>query len=554
MDANADRFPVWDGELYLQYHRGTLTSVARNKANNRRAEREMKELEYLCAMATVLSRDVPYPSAKIAEFWDIILINQFHDILPGTSIAEVYKDSDAEYDSLFAALESANGPRQVAAAALSKPNAGQLTLFNFTSQNRDAELVNFVGHAKALQVGRDKQAMQKVFGADGTVGSCAPMPRVPPLGWATAQLSDVSVPIPQTKLSVSTSHLENDFLKVVFDKAGEITSVIDKLHERELIAPGKTANALIAYEDKPRHWDAWDIDRSFDEQFWPLANEPKNIEVLETGPYRAAIRIERTYASSKIVQVISLQDGARQVEFDTYIDWQERQTLLKTLFPLDLNTSEIRSEVQFGHVVRATHRNTSWDQARYEASMHRWVDMSEPDFGAALLNDCKYGYDAVGQMVRMTLLKSPVDPYPDADLGEHRMRYALKLHDGLFDLAQVVLAAERFNNPISVIGETRLMAGETDHKPASFSFANVDRDNVTLETLKKAQDGADLILRVFEHANKRTSATIKFGIPIAKVQKVNLMEEGGDPVAVIDNAVTLDLRPFEISTLRITPI
>jgi alpha-mannosidase len=554
MDANADRFPIWDGELYLQYHRGTLTSVARNKANNRRAEREMKELEYLCAMATVLSPDVPYPSAKIAEFWDIILINQFHDILPGTSIAEVYKDSDAEYDSLFAALESADGPRKVAAAALSKPNAGQLTLFNFTSQKRDAELVNFVGRARALQVGGDIQIMQKVFGADGTVGSCAPMSRVPPLGWATAQINNVAVPTPQTKLSVSTSHLENDFLRVTFDKAGEITSVIDKLHERELIAPGKTANALIAYEDKPRHWDAWDIDRSFDEQFWPLANEPKNIEVLETGPYRAAIRIERAYASSKIVQVISLQDGARQVEFDTHIDWQERQTLLKTLFPLDLNTSEIRSEVQFGHVVRATHRNTSWDQARYEASMHRWVDMSEPDFGAALLNNCKYGYDAVGQIVRLTLLKSPVDPYPDADLGEHRMRYALKLHDGLFDLAQVVLAAERFNNPISVIGETRQMADETDHEPASFSFANVDRDNVTLETLKKAQDGDDLILRVFEHANKRTSATIEFGIPIAKVQKVNLMEEGGEPVAVIDNSVTLDLRPFEISTLRITPV
>ncbi|MDB5541755.1 MAG: alpha-mannosidase, partial [Devosia sp.] len=545
MDADAKRFPTWNGELYLEYHRGTLTTVAKNKANNRRAERLLRELEFLSAMA--MRAGAPYPVDKLNEFWELVLINQFHDILPGTSIPEVYKDSDADYGMLFSTLGSGNGPWHSAARAVAPPAKGTLQLFNFTGHARDNTLVRIEGadDTAALSQAGQARPLQKLAAADGAIAYAAPA-SVPSLGWSSVALV-AAAEVPKSGLSASTSHLENALLRVTFGKNGEITSVFDKAHGRELVAAGQTANRLVAYEDKPLNWDAWDIDRYFEEQFWPLSAAVR-IELVETGPYRTAIRIERSYQQSKIVQVVSLEDGARQVEFDTFIDWQERQTVLKAEFPFDLNISEIRSEIQFGHVKRATHRNTSWDRARFEASMHRWVDISEPDFGAALLNDCKYGYDAVEQMVRLTLLRGPTFPHPEADLGQHSLKYALFVHDGLRDLADVPVAAERFNNPVAVIGDTASRSDGTA-AGASFSFAAVDKPNVTLETVKKAEKSDALVLRVFEHANARATATISFGVPVKSARLCNLMEEGGEPLEVSGNAVTLNLRPHEIATL-----
>jgi alpha-mannosidase len=548
MAEDAARFPVWNGELYLQYHRGTLTTVAKNKANNRRAERTLRELEFLASLATLAGQ--AYPKAQLNEFWELVLINQFHDILPGTSIAEVYVDSDSEYGTLFSTLASANGPWHSAARAASRIKAGELKLINFVGHSRGA-LVRVPGAAEGgLASGGATNALQKLVGAGGETVLAAPVADLPSLGWASAAVVDAA-PAPKTSLSVSKKRLENALIKVSFDTKGEITSIIDKASGREVIKQGETGNRLVAYEDKPLNWDAWDIDHYFHEQSWPLADQTAKIEVVETGPWRAALRVERSYQKSKFVQIISLEEGARQLEFDSFIDWQERQTVIKALFPFDLNVSEIRSEIQFGHVKRATHRNTSWDRARFEASMHRWVDISEPDFGAAILNDCKYGYDAVEQLIRITLVRGSTHPHPEADLGEHRFKYALFIHGGTADLEQVHLAAERFNNPVSVIGDTSKRSGPGSG--AAFSFATTDSDCVTLETLKQAEDGKGLILRVFEHSNRRVTTKLTFGLPVKSVAAVNLMEEGSTPVALDGNAVTLNLRPFEITTLRIMP-
>lgn len=549
MDANPAIFPTWNGELYLQYHRGTLTSVARNKANNRRAERQLRELEFLGAMAWARA-GLAYPAETLAEFWELVLINQFHDILPGTSIPEVYVDSDADYDRIFSTLASANGPWHVAAQAASAPAAGQLRLINFTSQARTGlvhlgEWLTAGGHALATATG--VEPIQRIIRADGSADHVAPVSALPALGWAPAQILAREAEA-SGSVSVSAGHLESECLRVTFDDKGEITSIFDKARRREALAPGATANRLIAYEDKPMEWDAWDIDRYFEEQFWPLADSPTEISVVETGPHRAAIRIERRYQRSRIVQVISLTAGERQLEFDTFIDWQERAQVIKAQFPFDLNTSEIRSEIQFGHVRRPTHRNTTWDRARFEASMHRWVDLSEADFGVALINDCKYAYDCLEQSVRLTLVRGSSFPAPDADLGEHRLRYALLVHEGVADLAQVHRAAERFNNPIAVIGARSV--SEPAELPDGYSFAQLDCDNVTIETVKQAENGRGLVLRVFEHANKRAEPRISFAHAPKAVRRVNLMEEGDDtPLALADDAVTLSLRPFEIVTL-----
>jgi len=551
MDAEPGKFPVWNGELYLQYHRGTLTSVAKNKANNRNAERRLRELEMLGAIALTTAGHA-YPGETLAEFWELVLINQFHDILPGTSIPEVYVDSDAEYGRIFSTLDSANGPWHTAAQAATKPGADQLRLINFTSQTRSG-LVHLgadVPGSAALATASGVHPIQKINRADGSTDTVATVSDMAPLGWTGAQLVS-GVAESTGDISVSTTHLENALIRVTFDSSGEITSVFDKARNRETLASGARANRLIAYEDKPMNWDAWDIDRYFEEQFWPLADGKAEISVVETGPHRAAIRIERSYQKSKVVQVISLAAGERQVEFDTFIDWQERAQVLKAQFGFDLNTSYIRSEIAFGHVTRPTHRNTTWDRARFEASMHRWVDISEADFGIALINDSKYAYDCHEQSVRLTLVRGSTFPDPEADLGEHRIRYAMFVHEGVADLADVHRAAERFNNPVAVIG-SRSVATSQASEFARFSLASVDVPNVTIETVKKAEQSDALVLRIFEHANIRAEATISFGLPVRSARIVNLMEEGDSkPLEVKDNAVTLNLRPFEIATLMV---
>ena len=551
MDARAADFPIWNGELYLQYHRGTLTSVAKNKANNRRAERAMREVEFANAMAWTLG-GTAYPHKAIRDLWDVVLINQFHDILPGTSIAEVYDDTDAEYGALFDEVSSEDGPLHGSLSTVVPSPNGTFALINATVHCRDNELVVLdVADDQAIQTSSGQANLQTVTRADGRTCSVAPVPDLPSLGWSTAQLVPAGKP-QATDLRVTENLLENDLIAVTFVD-GEMTSVFDKTIGRELIQSGKRANQFVAYEDKPKAYDAWDIDHYFEDKSWLLSDIPAKVAVVETGPYRAAIRIERDYARSRVVQIVSLQTGHKQIEFDTHVDWQERQTLLKVGFPLDLNVSETRAEIQFGHVKRPSHKNTSWDQARFETSMQRWVEMSEPDFGAAFLNDCKYGYDAVEQTMRLTLLKGPTVPDPHADLGLHNFRYALLLHGGAQDLNTVIRAAELFNNPITVHGKLTPNAKPSKAAQTTFSFAQLGGDNLTLETVKVAEAGDDIILRVFEHENRRGTGTLSFGVPVACVVETDLMERNPGPqFAVKDDAITLSFRPFEIKTLRVT--
>lgn len=517
MEGRAGDFPRWNGELYLQYHRGTLTNVAKNKKNNRDAERVLREVEMISAIALAQAGH-PWPAADLDRLWRIVLINQFHDILPGTSIPEVYEDSDRDYAELFATAHGGNGLMPAALAATS----AQGQVVNFTGRTRDGLVV--------VPEGSPGQAVTR---ADGSRQTVARALGVPALGWGGRLTAEAS------GLSVGDRHLENDLLRVTFDDAGEIVSVLDKTRGREVLtAPSR----LVAYEDKSMNWDAWDIDWYYDQQFWPLG--AATISVAETGPLRAALRIERPYLSSKVVQVVSLEAGAAQVEFDTFIDWHERHHVLKAEFDFDLNVSEMRSEIQFGHVTRPTHRNTTWDRARFEASMHRWVDMSEPDFGVALVNDCKYACSAKEQTIGLTLVRGATHPHPLADEGEHRLRYALRPHAGTSDLETVHHAAEAFNNPLVLHGAPQAGTG--------FSFASSDAGNVALETLKRAEDGQGFILRLYEHANRRAAPTITFGLPVKSVRLVNLMEEEPSaPLTLTDNGVTLTLRPFEIATLRI---
>jgi len=533
MQAEPTRFPTWVGELYLEYHRGTLTSVAKNKRNNRLAENVLREIELLAVLAH--DRGAPWPRKQLWDLWQIVLLNQFHDILPGSSIGAVYDDSDRDYERFFCEATALR-------ADLASPLAadGEHLVLNALSRARGG-LVQLPPGARAVSEGDTFIAGQEVVSADGTTAFAAPIGPVPPLGGRpVVLLAAAPEPRATSGLSISPTHLENTRLRVDLNERGHIVSLVDKVTGRNAIAAGSPANVLVAHRDIPIDFDAWDIDASFEDKSWSI-DDFLGAEVVETGPHRAAIRLRWCYERSTITQVMSLEADATLIEVDNFIDWHEHQTLLKAVFPLAIRADSTTAEIHFGQVGRPSHRNTSWDQARFETSMHRWVDMSEPGFGVALINDCKYGYDAKENVVRLTLIKSPIYPWPDADQGEHRFRYAVLPHAG--DLKVVRDEAEAFNLPL------RLLPGAASHPGSPSSFLKVEGGTAYIESIKPAEEGDGVIVRLFEGLGTHQSVELHFARPWHRAARADLLEQRHAPLGENVSTLRLELRPFEIVTL-----
>jgi alpha-mannosidase len=348
-----------------------------------------------------------------------------------------------------------------------------------------------------------------------------------------------------SKLKTQNSKLENDELRLELDDNGEIASLYDLRHKRELIAPAGTANQLVAYEDRPMSWEAWDIDIFYEEKPYPV-REILDWRVVEEGPLRAAIAITRRVGKSTLTQRICMWRGSRRIDFVTEVDWQERQTLLRALFPLNINAARATCEIQFGAVERPTHRNTSWDWARFEVCAHKWVDLSEGDYGVALLNDGKYGHSLHHNMLGLSLLKGGIHPDPDADRGQHRFTYSLLPHAGDWRAGQVVRRAYELNAPLraTTAPQSSLIARRS-------SFLSTPTDHIVVETVKVAQDGDGLIVRLYEAHNQRGPASLAFERPIAGAVETDLLEREIGPVLVEGNQLRFDVRPFEIKTLRV---
>lgn len=533
MRQEPEAFPSWVGELYLEYHRGTLTSVAKNKRNNRLAEQALHDLELLGTLAA--RSGVPYPRDTIERLWKTVLLNQFHDILPGTSIGFVYEDSDRDYAAFFA--EAAALAEKLGAALAA---SGEYAVLNSASFAR-TDFVQLPAGAAGVEIEGTTVPSQIITRAGGTEAHVAPLANVPGLSTQSLRLLSAAPPLPASTLSVSSTLLENALLRASFNDKGQLTSLFDKVRKREVLQTGKVGNSLVAHRDIPIDFDAWDIDENFENQSWPV-DALISAEVLERGPYRAAIRFTWSYESSRIVQVISLTENAAQLEFDTVVDWHEQQTLLKTGFPLAIRTDISRAETQFGHLTRPTHANTSWDRARIETSMHRWVDLSETGFGVAALNDCKYGYDAKGSTLRLTLVKSPVFPWPEADQGEHRFRYAILVHGG--DLQTVHNAATAFNLPL------RLLAGGAASQPQQPPIATLSNDQIAIETIKPSENGQRTILRVWETQGRAGAVTLT--LPYAtRIAETDLYETDLAVLSESASSIELALKPFQILTLAL---
>lgn len=532
--------PDWTGELYLEYHRGTYTSMARNKKMNRRAEFLLANEELLCSMAHNLLA-AEYPTEKIEAQWEILMRNQFHDILPGSSIEEVYEDSLCEYRTLFGMGEKIMREASDALAGQINTEKGALIVMNPNGSDAASE-ISFESekHVTALEAQGRLYPVQQV----SENGYIARVADVPVKGYTCMKPVDTSVTV--QPMQVSEHCLENDFIRVELDECGRMTSIFDKRAKREVLLPGEKGNVLMTYEDKPHRYDAWDINCYYKEKSWEI-DSAQSVEVVENGPVRSVVRVVKPYGSSRIVQDITLYADSPEIFVKNEIDWNEKQVLLKAIFPLDVHTSQARYEIQYGNVTRPTHKNTSWDQARFEVCMHKWLDLSEGGYGVSILNDCKYGCSAEGTRVGISLLKSAVYPNPKADKEHHSFTYVIYPHQGEWQQSDTVKRAYALNNPLLIMRKEN----EGGSLPAHFSACEADCDNVQIEIVKKAQDSDDLIIRMYEFKNMRTECRLTLAEKPQQVWECNLLEENEQQLGAQENSVLLKFKPFEIKTIRI---
>ncbi|MEM6381789.1 MAG: glycoside hydrolase family 38 C-terminal domain-containing protein [Pseudomonadota bacterium] len=544
-DPNVAEIPTWNGELYLELHRGTLTSQARAKWHNRKCEIMLHCAEFLGSLAH-LSTGHPYPHAMLRKAWETVLLNQFHDILPGSSITEVYEQTLTDYANVRHTIRAAIDG---ALDALGRSMPKQTVAMVVNSQPFGGGRTGFLPGAieKGLMDLRDQRSLltQPVSG-----GTLIETPIIEPYSVIALTETETSAN-PNTGLRAERTKdggalLENFDVRVVFATNGELESVWDKKAKREVLAEGQTGNQLLAFEDRPVVWDAWDIDIYFEDRCDPIT-ALDSMDIVETGPIRATIEIVRTFRSSKITQRISLDHRSRRIDFDTHIDWRETHTLLKAAFPVAILSPTATYDIQWGNIERTTHRNTSWDLAHFESAAQKWADLSEANYGVALLNDCKYGYDVHHNVMRLSLLKSATMPDPVADQGEHRMTYALLPHEGDWR-RDVPRAAYDLNNPL-IVHRVDNAEGNTAWR----HLAKTHKSNLIIETIKQAEDGNGIIVRLFENNRERGPVTVQFGFDVAAVMVCNLLEDVREPVPVRHNHIELDVRPYQIITLRVVP-
>ncbi len=505
-EAEYPQAPVWVGELYLELHRATLTSQAKTKRGNRRSEQLLREAELWSATAAVLAQH-PYPYAALDRLWKTVLLHQFHDILPGSSIAWVHREAAQTYAAVAAELEGI-----IAAALAALAGRG------------DAELVvNSAPHARGG------------VAAGGVAPSVSEGPEV------------TAVPCEGGGFT-----LTNGLLRIEIDGRGLVVSAYDRAAAREAVAPGGAANLLQIHPDFPNMWDAWDVDAFYRNVVTDLTDADE-VVLDEASGEAATVRVTRTFGGSRVVQSLTLARGQRRLDIDTEVDWHETEKFLKAAFPLDLHAERYAAETQFGHLYRPTHTNTSWEAAKFEACAHRFVQLEEPGWGVALVNDATYGHDVTRTVredgdrgttttVRLSLLRAPRFPDPETDQGLHRFRYALAPGATIGD---AVREGHHINLP------ERRISGAAAVAP----LVTVDDDAVVVTAVKLADDtSGDVVVRLHEAHGGRATVTLTTAFEPADALATDLLErpaEDGPVLGRQGNTIRMRLRPFQIVTVRL---
>ena len=511
LDKEASRFQTFKGELYLEKHQGTLTTQGRNKWYNRKMEKSLRELEFAASLLWAVGGGA-YPAPRLEEIWKEVLLYQFHDILPGSSITRVYDESLERYALLLAEVRSMTKDTYERIAS----KAGwthQPVLFNSLPWDRQ-EWVEWNGYWYRVNI--------------------------PAMGYRTLVEAEHEPLI--EGVTASKQELENNKLKVIFDKDGSIISVYDKLLGREAIHSGTKANVFTIYHD---NGDAWDFPHDYRETVagtMELVGCTAHIE----GP-KAVVEQEYRYGESILQQKVILTMDDSMVEFVTEVDWRESGKMLRVSFPTSVSSDQVNCEIQFGYLKRPTSRNTLLEFAKDEICAHQFIDLSQPDYGVALLNDCKYGYSALNNVLDLNLLRSPAYPDPTADRAMHKFTYALYPHTGNFIEAGVYRKGYELNIPMTIVEAMQESAEESE----AIQLVQIDHPYVMIESVKKAEDSDHLIVRLYETSGTEARGVISFGLNCLSIEEADLME---NPIHVLknnDSRVELRFTPFEIKTLRV---
>jgi alpha-mannosidase len=551
--------PTWNDELYLEYHRGVFTTQAAHKRNMRESEEWVLNAEKYASLAWLDGK--AYPATELTDAWKKVVFNDFHDLAAGSGIGIIYKDAQRDFDQVhWATNEISQNALHTLASTVNTAAAGDVPVlvFNPLAWERsgvvtvNVQMPQAVGGDVSLIDAKGHAVPSNILSRDAKTNSyqiLAQVDQVPSLGYKVLHVVSGKKPF-ASDLKADGLTLENAAIKLVVDgKSGCITSLFDKALHKEVLAAGSCGNELRAFKDTPKDFDAWNIDPGTLDQPPTKLDNADSVELVEKGPLRAVVRVSRTWQSSKFVQDIILYTGADHAIVENNIDWHERHILLKAAFTLAATSNKATYEIPYGTIERPTTRNNSWEKARFEVPALRWADLGDSSQGFSLINESKYGYDVHDNILRLSLLRSPTSPDPEADQGHHHFSYALYPHAGDWKKALTVRHGYEFNYKLEALQVDR----HPGSLPIEYSYASVHPENVTLTALKKAEDGDGLIYRMYEWAGKSSDVQLNVPAGATSATVVNLLEKSDDgkSIPVTNGRVTIPIRPYEILTVRV---
>lgn len=539
--ASSDQYVhTWDGELYMEYHRGTYTSHAYNKKMNRKMEFLYRESEWLTVMAAMLSGDVHTAKQEdLTNGWKILLTNQFHDIIPGSSIKEVYDDCVVDYNQ---AETIANQVKQEALKLLVREVKDTYTILNNSSwlRNDCVELPN--DGRKGYFVNEKGEELKAQASHHSWI---VYLQNVAPMGFARIKFIEAAREEAVHPFEYSNHSIETPYYLIQFNENGQITAIYDKENKRQVIAPGERANVLQVFEDKPMDNDAWDIDIFYQEKMREVS-ELEHFEVKEVGSLRAVFSFQWKYMNSVIKQDMIVYAYNRRIDFETYVDYHEKRQLLKVAFPVDIRSNYATYDIQYGNVKRPNHWNTSWDQAKFETVAQKWVDLSEYNYGVSLLNNCKYGHDVKDHLLRLTLIKTAMHPDYLQDQGEHSFTYSLLPHKGDFVKGETEKEAFALNQKLEAIAGESVLSN-------NYSFVSIDNEYIVIDAIKQSEDTEYLVVRVHDYSGSKNIVKLQTGFKVTEWFEADLRERPLEDTHY-DSDILLEIKPYEIKTVLIKGI
>ena len=562
-----DNIPVWNDELYLEYHRGTYTTQAKTKKNNRKSEVSIGVAEKLASIAKIIGN--PYPQQELENSWKLILTNQFHDILPGSSITPVFCDAMELYKKAQKKIETVkNNSIKHIVSHINTSRFGKaipIVVVNPLSWKRsDLVRVKLPGKTgNDFNVldneGREIPVEINITNDGNFVETSFIAKEIPPLGYKVYSLIEQKSKMENSGLNVEGYTIENKYHKLSINpETGNIKSIYDKKLKKEFVETGKEANVLQIYEDRPERWDAWNI--GYTGRKWEL-NKADSVRYINISPVRVVLRIKKSFLgfsksrysptedfpSSFFTQDIIVYNNLDRIDIKTQADWWENHMFLKAAFPVNIKNDYAYYEIPFAAIKRTTKSNTLWEKARFEVPALKWADLSDKKCGISILNDCKYGYDIHSNTIKLSLLKSPTWPDPMADKGKHTFIYSVYTHEGMWNDSETVKRGSELNSP--------LIAVVTDkHKgslPEELSFFKIKSSGVILDSLKKEESGEGIILRLYESKGEKENVTLSFFRPVKKIYETDLMENILEERSRNCKSITLNFKKFEVKTLKL---